>query len=113
MNEVGKVSRLVDRKLDYTDANGKTVKSYMELRLSYRRAMEKLLSRPKSPSKRNAEETGNLKAVNSEASSSKKPRKMSAGKAAIEPAKPVNIHNRFAELDEYDSLFDETTPMET
>jgi len=113
MNEVGKVSRLVDRKLDYVDANGKTVKSYMELRLTYRRAMEKLLNRPKSPSKRNAEESGNLKAVQSGTSSSKKARKMSTGTGANEPPKTANIHNRFAELDEYDSLFDETTPMET
>jgi hypothetical protein len=53
-NEVGRVARLVDKRMTYTDAEGNTYDTYMQLRYTYRKALEKLYNRKRSPKKRTA-----------------------------------------------------------
>jgi hypothetical protein len=87
MNEVGKVARLVDKKLQYQDAEGNTYASYMELRYSYRKALEKLFNRIRSPKKRSTtEKDQDVDMVDAAKPSAKRQKKTDSTKSASKSA---------------------------
>jgi len=55
-NAIGRASRQIFEKMPYQDAEGKTYASYMDIRYTYRAALEKLLKRRRSPKKRKSDE---------------------------------------------------------
>jgi hypothetical protein len=55
-NAIGHASRQIVEKMPYQDAEGKTYASYMDIRYTYRAALEKLLKRRRSPKKRKSDE---------------------------------------------------------
>jgi len=56
-NAVGKAARVVTTKLPFQDGNGNIYASYMDIRYSYRKLLEKLLQRRRSPKKRKVDDS--------------------------------------------------------